>query len=385
MRKYIHFAQPLFGEEEKKEIIAALESGWVTLGPRTKQFEEQTAEYIGCKYAVAVSSCTAGLHLSLLAAGIGKGDEVITTIFTFAATANTIIHVGAKPVFVDIDSKTFNIDPEKIEEKITKKTKAIMPMHYGGQPVEMDKVMKIAKKHNLVVIEDAATAIGAEYKGKKVGNISDFAVFSFHPIKNMSTGDGGMVTTNNEKFAEQLSILRLHGMSKDAWKRHSASGSWLYDIVAPGFKYNMTDLQAALGIHQLKKLDQFIKTREKYAQMYDMAFTDTPEITLPYVGSNIKHARNLYTILIDTKKLSIDRNEIVDKLKEANIGVSVYYIPLYVFSYFKNNFGLKKADFPVAESIYARMMSLPMYPGMKKEDVNYVAVTLKDIIKNNRK
>ena len=385
MRKYIHFAQPLFGEEEKKEIIAALESGWVTLGPRTKQFEEQTAEYIGCKYAVAVSSCTAGLHLSLLAAGIGKGDEVITTIFTFAATANTIIHVGAKPVFVDIDSKTFNIDPEKIEEKITKKTKAIMPMHYGGQPVEMDKVMKIAKKHNLVVIEDAATAIGAEYKGKKVGNISDFAVFSFHPIKNMSTGDGGMVTTNNEKFAEQLSILRLHGMSKDAWKRHSASGSWLYDIVAPGFKYNMTDLQAALGIHQLKKLDQFIKTREKYAQMYNMAFSDTPEITLPHVSSNIKHARNLYTILIDTKKLSIDRNTIVDKLKEANIGVSVYYIPLYVFSYFKNNFRLKKADFPVAESIYARMMSLPMYPGMKKEDIDYVASTIKDIINNNRK
>jgi len=385
MRDYIHFAQPLFGKEEKKELLEALDSGWVTLGPRTKQFEEDFAKYVGAKFAVGVTSCTAALHLSLLAAGVGINDEVITTIFTFSATANTIIHTGATPVFVDIDPLTFNIDPAEIEKKVNKKTKAIVVMHYGGQSCDMDAIMKIAKKHKLVVIEDAATAVGTEYKEKRIGGIADMTCFSFHPIKNMSTGDGGMVTTNNEKYAERISILRLHGMSKDAWKRHSAAGSWKYDIVEPGFKYNMMDIQAALGIQQLKKLDTFIEIREKYASMYDTALAKIPEITLPYVAEYGKHARDLYTIRIDTKKLKLTRDQIVDELKKMQIGVSVYYIPLYEFSYFKKEWKLKSSDFPVADGIYQNMLSLPLYPKMKPVDVKYVIKTLTDIISSARK
>lgn len=380
MREYIHFAKPLFGEEEKKEVIEALESGWVTLGPRTKSFEEQLASYIGCKYAIAVTSCTAGLHLSLLAAGIGKGDEVITTIFTFAATSNTIIHVGATPIFVDIDQMTFNIDPNLIEKKITPKTKALMVMDYGGQPADYEKIVKIAKKHNLILIEDAATAIGASYKKKMVGNISTLTSFSFHPIKNISTGDGGVVTTNNKKYADRLAVLRLHGMNKDAWKRHSKIGSWRYDIVDAGYKYNMTDIQAALGIHQLKKLDNFIKKRERYAKIYDNAFSKVLEITTPYVSPDVRHARNLYTIQINFRNLKITRDEVVDHLKEKNIGVSVYYIPLYMFSYYKKKFSLQRKDFPIADKVFRNMLSLPLYPAMTEEDIFYIVKTLKDVL-----
>lgn len=385
MRDYIHFSQPLFGKEEKEEIIKTLDSGWVTLGPRTKQFEEDFARYVGSKYAIAVSSCTAALHLSAIVSGISDGDEVITTPFTFAATSNIILHVGATPVFVDIQPKTFQIDPEKIEEKINKRTKAIIPVHYGGQPVNMDAIMKIAKKHNLIIIEDAAHAIGTEYKGKKIGSFGDLTCFSFHPIKNISTGDGGMITTNNASYAKELSMLRLHGMSKDAWKRHSANGSWKYDVTMPGYKYNMTDLQAALGIHQLKKLNSFIKTREKYAKMYDKALSQIPEITTPFVMKNIRHARNLYTIMLGTSSLKINRDEFVELMKQANIGVSVYFIPLHLFTLYKEKFGYKKGDFPIAEFVYERIVSLPLYPKMTKEDIVYVIKTLRLIIKKNRK
>ncbi|HSW98157.1 MAG TPA: DegT/DnrJ/EryC1/StrS family aminotransferase [Candidatus Saccharimonadales bacterium] len=383
--KYIHYAQPVFGKEEKDEVLAALDSGWVTLGPRTKDFEERIKKYVGSKYAIAVTSCTAALHISLLAAGIEKGDEVITTIFTMAATPNTIIHSGATPVFVDIDPQTLNINPDLIEAKITKNTKAIMPMDYGGQPCNYDQLRKIAKKHNLILIEDAATAIGAEYKGKKIGAISDLTCFSFHPVKNMSTGDGGVVTTNNEQYAGRLSELRLHGMSKDAWKRHSAAGSWLYDIVDAGFKYNMTDISAALGIHQLAKLDGFIKTREKYAALYDKAFSQIPEIITPYVGKNIKHARNIYSIQLETSMLKIDRNAFMEELKEAGIGATVYYIPLYLFTYYKKNFDIDKKMFPVTDKTFEGLISLPLYPGMSEDDVTYIIETIGALVKKYRK
>ncbi len=385
MKQYIHFAQPLFGKEEKKEILDALDSGWVTLGPRTKQFEENFAQYVGSKYAIGVSSCTAALHLSLIVSGIKQGDEVITAPFTFAATANVIIHVGATPVFVDIDPKTFQIDVSKIEQKITKKTKAIIPVHYGGQPVEMDKILELAKKYKLIVIEDAAHAVGTQYKGRRIGNIGDLTCFSFHPIKNISTGDGGMITTNNKAYAEELGRLRLHGMSKDAWKRHSALGSWQYDVSVPGFKYNMTDIQASLGIHQLKKLDSFIQKREEYAKLYDEALNKIPEITIPFVMENIRHARNLYTILIDTEKLKISRNELVELLKKANIGVSVYFIPLHLFTLYKSRFGYKEGDFPITEAVYEKIISLPLYPKMTKTQIIYVIKTLSSLIPKNKK
>jgi len=385
MKKYIHFAQPLFGTEEKKEVIKALDSGWVTLGPGTKEFEDQFAKYTGAKYAVGLSSCTAALHLALIAAGIKPGDEVITTIFTFAASINPVLILGGKPVLVDIDEQTMNIDVNLIEKAITKKTKVIIPMHYGGYPCNMDAIRKIAKKYNLIIIEDAATAIGTTYKGKKVGNIGDMTCFSFHPIKNMSTGDGGMVTTNNKSLADRIMLLRLHGMSKEAWKRHTAAGSWKYDIVEPGFKYNMTDIQAALGRVQLKRLDGFIKTRKQYAHIFDKELAKIPEIKIPVHSNDSGTAYNLYTIRIDTRNLSVNRDEIVELLKQEQIGVSVYYIPLYEFSYFRNNLKLKKSDFPKAEAVYQSMMSLPLYPKMNLKDVDRVIKTLSDIIKKHRK
>jgi dTDP-4-amino-4,6-dideoxygalactose transaminase len=385
MRKFIHIGQPSFGKEEKKEVLAAMASGWVTLGPRTKQFEEDFAKFVGAKYAVAVSSCTAGIHLSLLAAGIGPGDEVITTPFTFVASANPIIHVGAKPVFVDIDPKTFNIDVNQIEKKITKKTKAIIPVHYAGLPVDLDIIQKLAKKYKLILIEDGAHAAGATYNKEKIGSIGDMTNFSFHPLKNMSTGDGGMVTTNDEKFAVALQKLRLHGMSRDAWKRHTATGSWRYDVEEPGYKYNMTDIQSALGLQQLKKLPQFIKVRKEYAKLYDNAFKQTPEITVPFITPGQKHIYSLYTIKIDTSKLKINRDEIVEELKKAHIGTNIQFIPLHYFSYYSKTFGYKKGDFPNAEKVFEEILSLPLYPKMKISEINYIAKTLNNLIKTNRK
>lgn len=384
MRDYIPFAQPLFGDEEKKEMLATLDSGWATLGPRTKQFEDDFAKYVGAKYAIGVTSCTAAIHLALLAAGIRPGDEVIVPVFTFTASANPVLHVGAKPILVDIDPDTFNIDPTDLEKKITKKTKAIIPVHYGGQPVNMSKIRSIARKHHLVIIEDAAHAAGTLYKNKMIGHNSDFACFSFHPIKNMSTGDGGMITTTSKRAADHLSQLRLHGMSKDAWKRHSAAGSWRYDITEPGFKYNMFDIQAALGIQQLKKLEKFISTRQDYAHRYDAAFKLIPEITTPYVNKNIRHVYSLYTIKVNTKGLKIKRDAIVDELKKKGIGVSVYFIPLHHFTLYKK-MGYKKGDFPVAEKVFNSIISLPLYPKMTKNDIDYVSNTLIDIIQKNRK
>ncbi len=384
MRDYIPFAQPLFGEEEKKEMMATLDSGWATLGPRTKQFEDDFARYVGAKHAIGVTSCTAAIHLALIAAGVGPGDEVIVPVFTFTASANPVIHVGAKPILVDIEPDTFNIDPSAVEKKITKKTKAIIPVHYGGQPVNMVKIRAIAKKHNLVIIEDAAHAVGTVYKNKMIGHNSDFACFSFHPIKNMSTGDGGMITTTSKRAADHLSQLRLHGMSKDAWKRHSAAGSWRYDITEPGFKYNMFDIQAALGIQQLKKLEKFVKIRRDYAHMYDTAFKSIPEIITPFVNKNIRHVYSLYTIKVNTSGLKMKRNAIVDELKKKGIGVSVYFIPLHYFTFYKK-MGYKKGDFPVAEKVFDSIISLPLYPKMTKKDVDYVSSTLIDIIQKNRK
>lgn len=382
MDKFIPFAQPLFGKEEKDEVLDALDSGWVTLGPRTHQFEEDFAKYVGSKYAVAMSSCTAGLFLSLLASGISKGDEVITTILTFAATANPIVQLGGVPIFVDVMEDSLNIDVSKIEEKITKKTKALMIMHYGGQAVDMAKVKSLAEKYKLLIIEDAATAVGTEYKGTRIGNIGDATVFSFHAIKNMSTGDGGMVTTNNKNLYDKLCLLRLHGMSKDAWKRHSAVGSWRYDVSLPGYKFNMTDIQAALGIQQLKKLDKFIAVRQKYASIYDEKFSKIAEIRIPHNDTSNRHARNLYTVQIDISKLTITRDQIVEEMKKRNVGANVYYMPLYELSFYKKDLKVKPSDFPVAQKVFKKMLTLPLYPKMTIEEVNYVADTLIEIVTN---
>ena len=325
------------------------------------------------------------MHLSLIAAGIKAGDEVITTPFTFAATSNVIIHVGAKPVFVDIQKDTYNIDPKLIKKAITKKTKAIIAVHYGGHPCDMDEINKIASQHNLVVIEDAAHAIGAKYKGKKIGTISDYTAFSFYATKNITTAEGGMVCLKDKSAEEKIKIMSLHGMNRDAWKRYSKQGYWYYEVKYPGFKYNMTDIQASMGIHQIKKLNKFIKGREKVSQFYNKSFKDLPEITVPIVRKYVKHARHLYSILLNLEKLKINRNQFFKALDAENIGTSVHFIPVHLHPYYKEKFNFKRGDYPNAEYIFDRIISLPMNPTITGTEAKQVVDAVKKIINYYRK
>jgi len=382
---FLPFCLPSIGEEEKRELLDTLESGWLSTGPKTKRFEENIAKYVGSKHAIAVNSCTAALHLSLVTGGIEKGDEVITSPFTFASTANVVLHQGARPVFVDIDRKTFNIDPNKIEEAITPKTKAIIPVHFAGQPCEMDKILEIADTHGLKVFEDCAHSIGASYKGKMSGTHGDTGCYSFYAIKNMTTGEGGMLVTDNDDIAEKARIYSLHGISKDAWKRYTSSGSWYYELVYPGFKYNMMDIQASLGIHQLIKLSKFIEIREKYAKTYDENFADLGYITTPFVNGNVSHARHLYPILLDIDRLKINRAQFIELLKESNIGATVNFIPIPLHPYYAKTFGYSRGAYPVSEWVYDRIVSLPLYPKMTPDDINYVSSTVRKIIVDNIK
>ena len=374
-----------FGKEEINEVINTLKSGWISTGPKTHRFEEALEKYIGCDYLIPLNSCTAGLHLSLLAAGVGKGDEVITTPFTFAATANVIIHVGAKPVFVDIQKDTYNIDPDLIEKAITKKTKAIIPVHYGGHPCDMDEISKIAKKYNLAVIEDAAHAIGAKYKGKNIGTISDYTAFSFYATKNITTGEGGAVSLKNKSAEEKIRIMSLHGMNRDAWKRYGKGGYWYYEVKYPGFKYNMTDIQASIGLHQLKKLENFIKKREKIARFYDKSFKEISAITVPTKRNYVRHARHLYSILLNLNKLKINRSQFFDALDAENIGASVHFIPVHLHPYYKETFGFKRGDFPNAEYVYDKIISLPMNPTLTIKEAKQVVDAVKKIVNYYKK
>lgn len=371
------YNRPLIEEEEIKAVVNTLNSGWLTMGPKTVEFEKSIAEYTGAKNAIAVNSCTAAMHLSLIALNIGKGDEVITTPYTFASTGNVIVHVGAKPVFVDIERETYNIDPEKIKEAITPKTKAIIPVHYAGQPCEMKSIMKTAEDNDLSVIEDAAHAIGAEYESKKIGTFGTTTCFSFYATKNITTGEGGAITTDDDKLAGKLRILRLHGISKDAWKRYSEKGSWYYEIEDCGWKYNMTDVQAALGIHQLKKLDRFTEMRRKLAEIYDEELKKVEEVITPSENPNAKHVYHLYPILLKR----FNRNRFIEKMSERGIGCSVHFIPLHLHPFYKNMFGFKKGDYPSAEWVFEREVSLPLYPKMRSEDVVSVANHITEVLR----
>ena len=311
---FLPFCVPDIGEGEIDEVVQTLRSGWITTGPRTKEFEQRFAAYTGAKHAIAVNSCTAALHIALAAIGVGPGDQVITSPMTFCSTANVAIHLGAMPMFADI-GPDLNIDPEEIEKCITAHTKAIIPVHHSGQPCRMDEIMQIASDHDLVVIEDAAHAAGAGYRGRNIGTIGDATAFSFYAIKNMTTGEGGMITTSNDELAETVRLLSLHGISKDAWKRYSSTGSWYYEVMCPGFKCNMTDIQAALGLHQLARLDDFIAVRQQYAALYDDAFAGAPELTTPSVWPDIFHARHLYIIELELDQLTIGRDEFIEALR----------------------------------------------------------------------
>jgi len=377
---FIAFHKPLIKSEEINEVIDTLRSGWITTGPKTFKFEEMFKNYIHSKHAIALNSGTAALHLSLVAAGINKNDEVITSPFTFTATSEVIIHQGGIPRFVDIEEDTYNIDPLRIEEKITNKTKAIMPVHYGGHPCDMDPILEIADEYDILIIEDAAHAMGTNYKLKKVGCIGDTTCFSFYATKNLTTAEGGMVTTDNDDLAEKIRMLGLHGITRDAWKRYSSQGSWYYEVLYPGFKYNHTDLQASIGIHQLKRFDDMQLRRRKIAEIYNNAFEDTPEIITPVVKEYAEHAWHLYPILLNTELLTISRDKFIEALKAENVGTSVHFIPLHLHPYYKEAYGFNRGDFPIAESVYNREISLPIYPLMTDEDVQNVISAVKKIV-----
>jgi len=385
MRKdFLVFGSPQICQEDIDEVVDTLKSGWWGTGPKTHLFEERFREYMGCKHAIAVNSCTAGMHLVLTVLGVKEGDEVITTPMTFTSTAGAIMHCGARPVFVDIEKDTFNIDPERIEKAITPRTKVIMPVHMAGRPCKMDEIMDIARRHNLYVVEDAAHAVEAWYRDKKIGNIGDITVFSFYVTKNLATGEGGMVTTNNEELVEEIRLRSLHGISKDAWKRYSAAGFQPYETIYLGYKYNMMDIQASLGLHQLARLENNHKLREKYWKMYNQAFQGVPQLIIPVEESGIRHAHHLYTILIKLERLRVDRNEFIKALQRENIGAGIHFIAVHLHKYYREIFGFKRGDFPNAEFVSDRTISLPLSAALTEEDVADVITAVKKTAVDNK-
>lgn len=377
--KFLPYYIPDIGQEEIREVVKVLKSGWLTLGPKTVQFEEECRKYIGAENAIAVNSCTNGLHVALVALGVGPGDEVITTPFTFPATAHVIEHVGARVVFADIKRDSYNIDPDEIAKKITKKTKAIIPVHYSGNAAALDEIYAIAREHDLFVIEDAAHAIGATYKGKKLGSFNSIACFSFYATKNITTGEGGLVTLNDQKLAEKIRMLTLHGISKDAWKRYTASGSWRYEVLYPGFKYNFTDIQAALGLVQLKKIGLFLEKRRWIAKLYNQLLDNMDGIKIPYIPKNDEPIWHLYVIEVEEKS-GVSRDEFIDRLHRQGIGTSVHFIPQHMQPYYQKKFNFQPSDFPISYEVFQRVVSLPLYTKMTEDDVSRVAGAIKKVL-----
>ena len=377
---FIPYGRQSIDEEDIQAVVDVLKSDYLTTGPKVSEFEKTVADYVGARYAVAVSNGTAALHIACLAAGIGEGDEVITTPITFAASANCVLYCGGTPVFADIKKDTYNIDPEDIERKITNKTKAIIPVHYTGQPCEMDAIHEIAKRHNLVVIEDGAQVISGEYQGKKVGALSDMTTFSFHPVKPVTTGEGGAVTTNDEGLYEKLKLYHTHGITREAKFMENSSlpgndGAWYYEQLELGYNYRITDIQCALGISQMKKLDRFAEHRRKLAARYNELLADCDKVIIPYQHPDCLSSWHLYMIQVPAER----RKEIFEKLRESGIGVNVHYIPVYKLPYYQKH-GYADVRCPNAEEFYSRAITLPIYVDMTEEQVEYVAKTLIDIV-----
>ncbi|MFC0561924.1 UDP-4-amino-4,6-dideoxy-N-acetyl-beta-L-altrosamine transaminase [Halalkalibacter alkalisediminis] len=376
---YLSYGRQWLDDKDIQAVVDVLKGDFLTTGPSITLFERKIAEYVGVKYAVAFSSGTAALHGACFAAGISQGDEVITTPMTFAATANCILFQGGKPIFADINPKTYNINPESIKKQITKKTKAIIPVDFTGQPADFDKIHQIAQKYNLIVIEDAAHALGAIYKGKKVGSINDMTMFSFHPVKHITTGEGGIITTNHKKFYEKLMQFRTHGITREPTKLMENHGSWYYEMQSLGYNYRITDIQAALGSSQLKKLNSYIDRRKRYAELYNQAFTKVEQLNIPYQECDRKSSWHLYVIQLKLEQLTAGRKEIFNALTKENIGVNVHYIPVYFQPYYQN-LGYKKGLCPIAEKIYEEIITLPLFPLMTESDVKDVIRAVKKVI-----
>lgn len=382
MTHFLPFALPDIGEEEIAEVVHSLRSGWITTGPKTKQFEQDFSGLFDAgAESIAVNSATAGLHIALEAIGIGSGDEVITTPYTFTATAEVIRYLGAHPVFVDIDPKTLNIDPTKIEAAITDRTRAIMPVHFAGLACDMSEILRIARKHNLKVIEDAAHALPTRYQGKLIGDLeSDAAVFSFYATKTITTGEGGMVVTRNPDIAARCRIMRLHGISRDAFDRYtSTKPAWHYEVVAPGFKYNMTDLAASMGIHQLKKAWAFQERRQSMAERYDRKLAGLPVTLPPHPDQGDVHAWHLYVMQLQSSA-GMPRDQFIEKMSKRGIGCSVHFIPLHLHPYWRDAYKLKPEDFPNALAVYQSAVSLPLYTKMTDDDQARVIEAIKEIL-----
>lgn len=381
---YLPYGRQWIDEEDIEAVVEALKGDFLTTGPYVSRFERAIADYVGAKYAVAFSNGTAALHGACFAAGIGEGDEVITTPMTFAASANCVLYRGGVPVFADIDEKTYNIDPQSVEEKITERTKAIIPVDFAGQPADLDPILEIAEKHRLVVIEDAAHALGAMYKGRKVGSISDMTMFSFHPVKLITTGEGGIIVTNNEEYYERLLQFRTHGITRDRSRMAEDHGPWYYEMQFLGYNYRLTDIQAALGLSQLKKIEKFLELRRRYAAMYNDAFKGMDELILPHQPEWAESGWHLYVIRLRPEKLAASRREIFEALQRQNIGVNVHYIPVHYQPYYRK-LGYDKGICPKAERVYEEILTLPLFPAMSEQDVRDVIEAVKRTVGQYRK
>jgi len=375
----IPFHKPYITEDEVSEVLDTVRSGWLTMGPRTLQFEREFSKYVGSTHAVAVNSGTSALHLALKVIDLKAGDEVIVPTMTFTATAEVVCYFGAKPVLIDIERDTHNMDVSLIEKAVTPRTRAIIPVHYGGQPCDMDAIMEIARSRGLYVIEDAAHSLPAWYSEKSVGTIGDFTCFSFYATKPLAAGEGGMVTTEKDDWAERIRVLRLHGISKDAWKRYSTGGSWYYEVTEAGYKYNMTDIQAALALSQLRKLDFMWERRKYITDMYSEGFSSSEAIAPPTFRPDRVSSYHLYPIKINPDALTIERAQFIEELGKRNIGTSVHFIPLHRHPFYRKTFSLDAKNFPEAEWVYKRLISLPIYPGMSNREIEYVINSVNDI------
>jgi dTDP-4-amino-4,6-dideoxygalactose transaminase len=385
--EFLPLSRPAIGEEEIAEVVDCLRSGWITTGPRTLRFEEEFARASGARHAIALSSATAGFHLAFQALGIGPGDEVITPSLTFVAIANMIVMAGATPIFIDVDPHTLNVDPRRVEEAITARTRAIVPVHYAGLPCDLEPLHELARKHGISIIEDAAHAVGASYRGRPIGGLSDLTIFSFHPLKNLTTAEGGMITTSSDRLAEQLRLLRFHGMDRDAWKRYGPHGTPGYEVLQPGYKYNMTDLQASLGLHQLRKLERMNAARAAHAAAYQSALANIPEVELPATsgGYAARHVWHLFVPRLHLDRLSISRDELMRRLREENIGTGLHFKAVHLHPYYREHYPQPEGALLHTEIASERILSLPLFPQMHPGDVEDVAAALKRTLAGARK
>lgn len=383
---FIPFHRPSIGQEEVDAVCSVLASKWLTTGPATHQFEREFAAYIGCKYALAVNSATAALQLALDAIGLAPGDEVLVPTYTFTATAEVVTYFGGRPVLCDSEPGGFNIDPVDAERRITTRTRAIIPVHFAGEPCRLDAIHRLAARYQLRVIEDAAHALPASYRGQRIGTTSEMAAFSFYATKTITTGEGGMLVTDNDEFARRIATMRLHGISGDAWKRYSNAGSWFYEVQDAGYKLNLCDLLSSLGSAQLAKCDRFYQQRRAIAEYYRDAFSGVQELEIPPAGEDgVEHSWHLFALRIRPSLLNLDRNEFIQELKQRGVGTSVHFIPLHLHPFYQRAYGYREGEFPHAEDAYSRCLSLPMFPDMSPEEMRRVVASVEGIVETHRK